>query len=90
MEKSFRHLERIVRGFANHRRIQVLEMLASKSDLDLAALARGAGMNYKTASEHLRRMAVAGLVLKKAKGTHVLHAVSPRGREVLKFLRTLE
>ena len=90
MEISFRHLERIVRGFANHRRIQVLGLLAERPDLDLAALARAAGMNYKTASEHLRRLAVAGLVLKKAKGTHVLHAVSPRGRVVLKFLRTLE
>ena len=90
MEISFRHLERIVRGFANHRRIQVLELLAGRPELDLAALARATGMNYKTASEHLRRLAVAGLVLKKAKGTHVLHAVSPRGRVVLKFLRTLE
>src|SRR4051812_12265129 len=39
MEMSFRNLERIVRGFANHRRIQLMEMLASKPDLDLAALA---------------------------------------------------
>ena len=90
MEKSFRHLERVVRGFANHRRIQVLELLDARPDLDLAAIARGCAINYKTASEHLRRLAVAGLVLKKAKGTHVLHAVSPRGRAVLKFLRTLE
>ena len=89
MEMSFRNLERIVRGFANHRRIQVLELLAARPELDLAALARATGMNYKTASEHLRRLAIAGLVLKKAKGTHVLHAVSPRGRAVLKVLRTL-
>jgi hypothetical protein len=47
-------------------------------------------MNYKTVSEHLRRLAVAGLVLKKNKGTHVQHALSPRGRTILKFLRTLE
>jgi predicted transcriptional regulator len=90
MDKSFRHLERVVRGFANHRRIQMLEFLDAKPEQDLAAVARACGMNYKTASEHARRLAIAGLVLKKAKGTHVLHAVSPRGRGVLKFLRTLE
>jgi DNA-binding transcriptional ArsR family regulator len=90
MDMSFRSLERIVRGFANHRRIQVMELLSQRPELDLAALARATGMNYKTASEHLRRLAVAGLVLKKAKGTHVLHAISPRGKSALKFLRTVE
>jgi predicted transcriptional regulator len=56
----------------------------------VTGIARATGMNYKTVSEHVRRLAVAGLVLKKAKGTHVQHALSPHGRTVLKFLRTLE
>ena len=34
MEKSYRHLERVVRGFANHRRIQVLELLAGRPELE--------------------------------------------------------
>jgi DNA-binding IclR family transcriptional regulator len=90
MDMSFRKLERIVRGFSNHRRIQVLTLLAAQPELDLAAIARATGTNYKTASEHVRRLAIAGLVLKKAKGAHVLHAVSTRGRLVLRFLRALE
>lgn len=90
MEKSHRQLERVVKGFANHRRIQVLELLEARPDLDLTAIARACGINFKTASEHVRRLAIAGLVLKKAKGRQVLHAVSPRGKTVLKFLRMLE
>ena len=90
MDKSHRHLERIVRGFSNHRRIQMLELLEAKPELDVTGIARAAGMNYKTVSEHVRRLTIAGLVLKKAKGTHVQHTLSPRGRTVLKFLRTLE
>jgi predicted transcriptional regulator len=90
MDKSYRYLERAVRGFANHRRIQVIELLDGRPDLDLTAIARACGVNLKTASEHVRRLAAAGLVLKKAKGTHVLHALTPRGKSVLKFLRALE
>jgi predicted transcriptional regulator len=90
MEKSHRHLERIVKGFSNHRRIQVLELLESKPELDLLGIARACNFNYKTAAEHVRRLALAGRVLKKAKGVHVQHALSPRGKAILKFLRTLE
>jgi DNA-binding transcriptional ArsR family regulator len=90
MEQSTKHLERIVRGFSNHRRIQLMELLDARPEMDLTAIARATTMNIKTASEHVRRLAIAGLVLKKAKGSHVLHALSPRGKSILKFLRTLE
>ena len=90
MAKAFRQLERLVRGFANHRRIEVLDLLESEAELDLREIARRCAINYKTASEHLRRLAVAGLVTKRAKGTHVLHLLSPRGKKVLMFLRTLD
>jgi predicted transcriptional regulator len=90
MAKAFRQLERVVRGFANHRRIEVMDLLESDAELDLREIARRCAINYKTASEHLRRLAVAGLVTKRAKGTHVLHILSPRGKKVLMFLRTLE
>lgn len=92
MAKAFRQLERVVRGFANHRRIEVMDLLASESEseLDLREIARRCAINYKTASEHLRRLTVAGLVTKRAKGRQVLHVLSPRGRKILTFLRTLE
>ena len=90
MAKAFRQLERVVRAFANHRRIEVMDLLESDAELDLREIARRCAINYKTASEHVRRLAVAGLVTKRAKGTHVLHLLSPRGKKVLMFLRTLE
>ena len=90
MAKAFRQLERLVRGFANHRRIEVMDLLEAEGELDLREIAQRCAINYKTASEHLRRLAVAGLVTKRAKGTHVLHLLSPRGKKVLVFLRTLD
>ncbi len=90
MKKNFKQLERIVRGFSNHRRIRMLEVLDNRPELDLRTLAQACGTHIKTASEHARRLAVAGLILKRAKGTRVLHALSDRGRQILIFLRTLE
>ena len=90
MAKNFRHLERVVRGIANHNRMEILNLLDEQDELDLLAIAQGCGLNYKTAAEHVRRLSVAGLISKKPKGTHVLHAATPRGKKVLGFLRTLE
>ena len=89
MNKAFRQLERIVRGFSSHLRIQMLEVLDARPDLDLTALARACGVNLKTAGEHARRLSSAGLVLKRNRGRQVLHAVSPRGVYALQFLRAM-
>ena len=83
-------MDRIVRGFSNHRRIQMLEVLAATPELDLLHLARACGINFRNASEHAGRLTRAGLVLKRAKGRQILHALSPRGTDVLKFLRQLD
>lgn len=88
--KSYRQLERIVKGFANHRRIQILELLAKKPELSVDELSERLGINYKTASEHIRRLAIAGLLMKRHDGLNVRHKLTRRGKGVLKFLRILE
>lgn len=85
-----RELERVVKGFANHRRIQILELFDKTPELSVIEVADVFKMNFKTVSEHIRRMAIAGLVLKRSDGNSVRHALSPRGKSILKFLRTLE
>lgn len=88
--KDFRSLERIVRGFSNHRRIQILELVNQYPELALTYIAAKLHINFKTAGEHVRRLAISGLVLKRNQGPAVRHKVSPRGLSILKFLRTLE
>ena len=85
-----RQLERIVKGFANHRRIEILELLANSPELSVIEISEKLKINFKTASEHIRRLAIAGLVLKRNQGANVRHKVSPQGNSILKFLRTLE
>ena len=87
---KFRELERIAKGFSNHRRIQILELLQRKPELSLIEIAATLSINFKTAGEHTRRLVHAGLVMKRNEGNFVRHALTPTGRSVLKFLRTLE
>lgn len=87
---EFRKLERRVKGFANHRRIEIIELLKRRSELSVADIAETLKINFKTASEHIRRLAQSGMVLKRNDGRMVRHKLTPRAEKVLTFLRMLE
>jgi predicted transcriptional regulator len=89
-QMQFRKLERLVRGFSNHRRIEIMELLHRKPELSVFEISNELGVNFKTVSEHIRRLTHAGLVMKRSEGAAVRHALTPHGVQVLKFLRTLE
>jgi len=88
--KFTRQLERIVKGFANHRRIEIMMLLERTPELSVIEIADALRINFKTASEHIRRLAIPGLVLKRNEGNNVRHVLSPLGKTILKFLRRLE
>lgn len=90
MALEYRKLERMVRGFSNHRRIEILELLKKTPELSVIEIAGKLKINFKTASEHIRRLAIAGLVIKRSAGNSVRHKLTSRGLSILKFLRTLE
>lgn len=90
LNKSYRQLERIIKGVANHRRIEILELLKREPELSVIDIAGKLNINFKTASEHIRRLAIAGLVLKRSDGASIRHKLTERGEDILKFLRTLE
>lgn len=87
---DYRHLERIIKGSSNHRRIQIMDLLSAYPELSVGEIATRLKINMKTASEHIRRLAISGLVLKRNQGKNVRHKLSDRGVIILKFLRTLE
>ncbi|MDP3882910.1 MAG: helix-turn-helix domain-containing protein [Candidatus Staskawiczbacteria bacterium] len=90
MQKSYFQLERIVRGAASHRRIEILELLEEKPELSVVDISEILKVNFKTISEHVRRLAMAGFVLKRSDGNSVRMKLTSRGLAILKFLRTLE
>jgi predicted ArsR family transcriptional regulator len=89
-KKNYKQLERIVRGFSNHRRIEIMELLGRMPELSVIEIAQELDINFKTASDHVRRLAISGLVMKRNEGASVRHRLTPQGILILKLLRTLE
>jgi len=85
-----KHLERIVKGVSNHRRIQILELLGKEPELSVSEIAQKVKIDIKNASQHIHRMAVAGLILKRNQNKNVRHKLSERGKTILQFLKSLE
>lgn len=90
MAKSYRSLERIVKGFANHRRLEILDLLKREPELSVEDVAERLRIGYENASDHLRKMAIAGLVLKRNEGNTVRHKLTARADSVLVFCKTLQ
>lgn len=88
--KTYRDIERIVKGFANHRRVEILELLAKTPEMSVADISGELNINFKTASEHIRRLAIAGLLMKRSDSRSIRHKLTKRGIVILKFLRMLE
>lgn len=86
---NYRKIERVVKGFANHRRIQILDLLKEKPELSVEDIAIKLHMGYENASDHIRKLAIAGLVMKRAHGSSVRHKLTPLAESVLVFCKKL-
>ena len=67
-----------------------MELLENSPELSVSEIAEKVKIDLKNASQHIRRMAVAGLVLKRNQNKNVRHKLSDRGITILKFLRKME
>jgi len=90
MANKYRQLERIVKGFANHRRIQMLELLQREPELSVDEISERLKIGYENASDHVRKLAVAGLVMKRNEGAAVRHRLTPRAELILVFCKRLQ
>jgi DNA-binding transcriptional ArsR family regulator len=85
-----RWVERVIKGVANHRRIQILELLGRSPELSVEEISEATKIGYPTASSHIAKLTIAGLVIKRNEGQAVRHKLSDRGAATLKFLMTLK
>ncbi len=90
MKKTYRELERIVKGFANHRRLQILNLLNKNSGLSVQGIAEEVHSDIKNISAHINKMHIAGLVSKQSQGNIVRHKLTRRGKSILQFVRIIE
>lgn len=88
--ENYHRLEGLVRGFSNHRRIQLLHVLEKEPELSVEELSRMLRVDYRTLSAHLKRLAVAGLVMKRSDGQSIRHKLTDRARTVLAFLHKVQ
>ena len=86
---EYRRLERIIKGVASHRRIQILDLLDQHPELSVLDISERLKIGYQNASEHIRKMAIAGLLLKRNEGPAVRHKLTPRAKSILMFCKTL-
>ena len=89
MKNDTRALERIIKGFANRHRIGILELLDKRPERSVEEITDALKLNYHNASDHIRKLAIAGLVLKRYRGTEVRHRLTERGDAALTFCRTI-
>ena len=89
-ERSYREMERIVKGFANHRRLEILDLLKREPELSVEDIAEKLHIGYQNASDHVRKLAIAGLVAKRNEGSAVRHKLTNRAQSILVFCKRLE
>lgn len=87
---NYKQLERVVKGFASHRRLQILELLRVKPDLSVDQISEELNIGYMNTSDHIRKLAFAGLVGKRNEGPRVRHSLTPRGKDILVFCKRLK
>jgi len=90
MATNYRKIERVVKGFANHRRIQILDLLHKEPELSVEDIAEKLNIGYENTSDHIRKLAITGLVMKRNQGTRVLHKLTSRAIDILLFCKKLE
>ena len=87
-KKGPKKLERHFKGVSNHWRIEILILIARRPDITLFDIADAVRGNFKTISEHVRRLMLAGLIEKTYAGRQVQHTLTPYGRTFHAFIET--
>lgn len=86
--KTTKQLERYFKGVSNHNRIAILFALEKNEGMSLDKISKVLDGNFKTISEHTKKLVNAGLLNKRYRGQTVEHSLSPYGKIFLKFFKT--
>lgn len=86
--RTSRQLERHIKGISNHRRIDILLLIAKRGEVTLDEISSNLNCNFKTISGHTHRLVQAGLINKKHIGRNVMHSLSPYGKIFFRFLKS--
>ncbi len=88
--KTPKQIERHIKGIANHRRIEILLLVANNQGITLDEIINKVEANPKTIGEHTRRLHNAGLVEKNYSGHFIKLSLSPYGKIFIKFIQEFQ
>ncbi|MES2023403.1 MAG: winged helix-turn-helix domain-containing protein [Patescibacteria group bacterium] len=86
---NYKYLERIIKGGANHRRLQILFLLEKNPGLSVELVSEMLNVNFVTIASHLQKLHHSGLITKKYIGRTVIHDITPRGKNIMTLCRML-
>jgi predicted transcriptional regulator len=90
MSLQYKKIEKVVKGFANHRRIQVLELLEKTPKMSVDDISQNLNIGFFTISDHVRKLADVVLVDKQYEGRFVIHSLTKKGKDILSFCKMLK
>ncbi len=85
--KTVKQLERHFKGLANHHRLNILLLVSQNPGITVDGIAGKLNCNFKTISEHTKKLVQAGLLNKKYRGASVAHSLSPYGEKFFNFIK---
>ena len=88
--KNTRQIERYFKGAANHRRLEILLLIEKEQGINVEQISERLNCNFKTISEHTRRLVQAGLLNKQYQGRQVNHFLTPYGKRFISFIKTFQ
>jgi DNA-binding MarR family transcriptional regulator len=89
-EKIVKRIERVFKGAANHNRIKILDFIATQNKTTLWQISQRLKLKFRNVSQHTDRLVKAGLIRKQPAGRQVWHFLTPYGRKVYEFMKTLK
>ena len=87
LPKTAKQMERHLKGVANHWRIAILLLISEERGISVDSITSSLRGNFKTISDHTRRLHLAGLIDKKYKKNNVLHSLTPYGERFVEFIK---
>jgi DNA-binding transcriptional ArsR family regulator len=88
-KQNYYKLERIMKGCANHRRLEIMYMLQREPELSVIDIAHRLDVQEGTIGAHMRKLAIAGLVMKRNDSKYVRHALTDRAKIILTSYKML-
>ena len=85
IEANTPNIARMLRLFANDRRVRILYRLAaSKEELSIAALAEGIQISQSALSQHLMKLRKGGLIVARRAGHNIFYRLAdPRAAQLV-------